>query len=687
MQTIGVIGDVEEIENVWIPMSDGCRIAARIWLPRSARSEPVPAILECIPYRKRDFTRGRDEPIHGYFARNGYAAVRVDVRGSGDSDGVLCDEYSWQEHEDALEIIAWIAAQPWCAGAVGMMGISWGGFNSLQVAALAPKALKAIITLCSTDDRYADDAHYMGGCLLNENMQWGSVLLNHGAYPPDPQIVGDRWRAMWRERIDDLVPFPALWMQHQRRDDYWKHGSVCEDYGAIRCAVYAIGGWADGYSNAIPRLLAGLKCPKKGLIGPWAHLFPHDGVPGPAIGFLQEAVRWWDQWLRGVDTGIMDEPPLRVWMQENVAPLPYYDERPGRWVAEETWPSPRIAEHTFHLDPDGLAAQPGPREVLSFASPQTTGRAAGEWCGFGGEGEMPADQRPDDGRSFVFDSAPLPERLEILGAPVVEVEVAADRPTALLAVRLCAVQPDGVSSLVTYGVLNLTHRDGHEWPEPLEPGTFYRGARAAQRHRACVSGRLPHPARALERVLADRVAVAAGGAAVGAHRAERAAAAGAAAARRGCEAAAVRAAGRGTEQPAQDPAPAADAARRRGRPGDQRDGAYGAHGRVRRGADPDRADRHGPRLHVPQAPPDRRDRPPVRPDRDPPEDHHAAHGLGGARRMPQPSDRDGREFSVRRRPRGVRGRSAVRPPHLASGHPAPAGLRRRALPKGRRCPT
>src|SRR5918996_547048 len=448
MQTIGAVGEVEEIENVWIPMSDGCRIAARIWLPRSARSEPVPAILECIPYRKRDFTRGRDEPIHGYFARNGYAAVRVDVRGSGDSDGVLSDEYSWQEHEDALEIIAWIAAQPWCAGAVGMMGISWGGFNSLQVAALAPKA-------------------------LNENMQWGSVLLNHGAYPPDPQIVGERWRVMWRERIDDLVPFPALWMQHQRRDDYWKHGSVCEDYGAIECAVYAIGGWADGYSNAIPRLLAGLKCPRKGLIGPWAHVFPHDGVPGPAIGFLQEAVRWWDQWLRGVDTGIMAEPPLRVWMQENVPPLPYYDERPGRWVAEDVWPSPRIQDYTFHLDPDGLAVQAGSSAVLSFASPQTTGRAAGEWCGFGGEGEMPADQRPDDGRSLVFDSAPLPERMEILGAPVVELEVAADAPTALLAVRLNAVQPDGVSSLVTYGVLNLTHRDGHEWPEPLEPGTFY----------------------------------------------------------------------------------------------------------------------------------------------------------------------------------------------------------------------
>ena len=159
-------------------MSDGCRIAARIWLPAGAEPTPVPAILEYIPYRKRDFMRARDEPIHRYFAQAGYAAVRVDLRGSGDSDGVLFDEYTQQELDDALEIIAWIAAQPWCSGAVGMMGISWGGFNALQVAALDPPALKAIITLCSTDDRYADDAHYMGGCLLNENLQWGAIAVD-----------------------------------------------------------------------------------------------------------------------------------------------------------------------------------------------------------------------------------------------------------------------------------------------------------------------------------------------------------------------------------------------------------------------------------------------------------------------------------------------------------------------------
>jgi putative CocE/NonD family hydrolase len=465
---------IEEIENVWIPMADGCRIAARIWLPKDARAAPVPAILEYIPYRKRDFMRARDEPIHRYFAQHGYAAVRVDLRGSGDSDGILLDEYTQQEQDDALEIIAWIAGQAWCAGAIGMMGISWGGFNALQVAALQPPALKAIITLCSTDDRYADDAHYMGGCLLNENLQWGSILLANGAYPPDPEIVGARWREMWRERIEQLVPFPALWLQHQWRDAFWRHGSVCEDYAAIRCPVYAIGGWADGYSNAVPRLLAGLSCPKKGLVGPWAHRFPQNGVPGPAIGFLQEAVRWWDHWLKGIETGIMAEPAYRVWMQESVDPQPYYEERPGRWVAEAVWPSSRIEKRRLFLNPGRLEAAPTQAARLAFSSPQTTGLTAGEWCGFGAEGEMPLEQRPDDGRSLTFDTAPLPERVEILGAPVVEIDLAADEPDALLAVRLNDVQPDGTSTLVTYGLLNLTHRDGHDQPAALEPGVFQR---------------------------------------------------------------------------------------------------------------------------------------------------------------------------------------------------------------------
>ena len=440
---------IREIENTWIPMPDGVRLAARMWMPQDAGDRPVPAILELIPYRKRDFMRGRDEAIHRWFAGCDYAAVRVDVRGTGDSQGLLFDEYSRQEHDDAVAVIAWLAAQPWCSGKVGMTGISWGGFNALEVAARAPEALRAIITLCAADDRYADDAHYMGGCLLNENMQWGTAFMANNALPPDPEIAGEAWRAMWLDRLDHAVAFPALWMGHQRRDDYWRHGSVNEDFPAIRCPVYAIGGWADGYTNAVGRLLAGLECPRKGLIGPWAHNWPHDAVPEPSIGFLQEAVRWWDHWLKGIDSGIMDEPMLRVWMQDSLPPRSSYEERPGRWIAEAAWPSPRIADRRLHLQLGRLTAQPGRPGRLSITSPQTTGLLGGEWCAFGAEGELPGDQRVDDGRSLTFDSDALEEDLEILGGPVVHLRIAADRPCAMVAVRLNEVLPCGAATRIT----------------------------------------------------------------------------------------------------------------------------------------------------------------------------------------------------------------------------------------------
>lgn len=465
---------IDEIENVFIPLKDGRRIAARLWLPKDAARAPVPAIFEYIPYRKRDLMRRRDEPMHRYYAAHGYAAVRADVHGSGASDGVLADEYTPREQQDACKIIAWLAAQAWCSGAVGMTGISWGGFNSLQVAAHCPPALKAIITLCSSDDRYADDAHYMGGCLLNENMQWGSALMVSAALPPDPALAGERWREMWLERIRALPAFPALWMGHTARDEYWRQGSVCEDYAAIKCPVYAISGWADGYSNSVPRLLAHLKSPCKGLIGPWPHAFPHDARPGPSIGYLQEALRWWDQWLKGKDTGIMDEPRYRVWMQEYVPPQPQYKERPGRWVAEPDWPSPRIQNRTLYLNAGRLGAAAERACELSFSSPQTVGACSGSWCSFGADGDLPGDQRPDDGGSLIFDGDPLDADLELLGAPVVELELRSDQPSAMICARLNDVAPDGSVLRVSYGLLNLTHRNGHAAPEPLTPGEWFR---------------------------------------------------------------------------------------------------------------------------------------------------------------------------------------------------------------------
>ncbi len=465
---------VKEIENCWIPMSDGTRLAARIWLPEDADQKPVPAILEYLPYRKNDFTARRDSIRHPYFAGHGYADVRVDMRGSGDSDGILYDEYLPQEQDDALEVLAWLTGQPWCTGDVGMIGISWGGFNSLQVAARRPVQLKAVISLCSTDDRYADDVHYMGGCIDYDMLPWASIMLAYNALPPDPRFVGTRWRETWQERLEKTPPYIEAWLSHQWRDAFWQHGSVCENYADIDCPVYLVGGWADGYTNAIPRLLAGLSCPRKGLIGPWSHNYPEWGSPGPAIGFLQECLRWWDYWLKGIDTGIMAEPMLRAWLQESVPPAAHYPSRPGRWVAEPTWPAPNLRPQIYYLNEQSLDASPDGQKALQLRGSELCGQQAGVWCPYGRPGDMAGDQRPDDGLSLCFTSAPLATPQEILGFPRVNLTVAANRPNALLAVRLCDVAPTGESTLVSWGLLNLTHRDSHENPAPLEPNKAYR---------------------------------------------------------------------------------------------------------------------------------------------------------------------------------------------------------------------
>jgi len=470
---------IREIENAWIPLADGTRLAARIWLPVESDRQPFPALLEYIPYRKNDGTAIRDAIRHPYLAGHGYACVRVDMRGSGESDGILCDEYLLQEQDDCLEVMAWIAAQPWCDGKIGMFGKSWGGFNSLQVAARRPPQLKALITIGFTDDRYHDDVHYMGGCLLASQMlPWATVMFGINAQPPDPRWVGERWRDMWLERMDKTPPYVEAWLQHQRRDAFWKHGSVRENYAAIEVPVYAVGGWGDAYNNSVPRLLAGLSAPRKGLIGAWSHNYPEEGVPGPDMGFTQESLRWWDHWLKGKDTGVMAEPMLRCWILESEPPATHYTQRKGYWVADPSWPSPHVAEQVLYLNADGIAnvitATPATPFTLCISGQLRHGFDSGEWGNFGSKGEFPPDQRSADGECLAFTSAPMREAVTILGNPEVDLLLAVDKPQALVAVRLCDVAPDGASTLVSWGMLNLTHRDSHEEPGPVEPGQCLR---------------------------------------------------------------------------------------------------------------------------------------------------------------------------------------------------------------------
>ena len=465
---------IEIHDDIRIPMPDGVHLAARIWRPVGSDKKPVPAILEFLPYRRRDGTAERDALIHPYFAGHGYACLRVDIRGSSDSEGVLRGEYLKQEQDDAIAILEWLERQPWCTGKAGMIGISWGGFNGLQVAARRPKQLQAVISICSTDDRYADDIHFMGGALLLDKIAWGSVMFSLNAAPPDPDVVGERWRELWMQRLNDSGFWIEDWLTHQRRDDFYKHGSVCENYAAIRCPVLAVGGWADGYSNAVFHLLANLKGPRKGLVGPWAHKYPHFAKPGPQIGFLQECLRWWDKWLKGIETGIMDEPMLRAWIEEPIRPAPYNPVKPGRWVAENQWPPSGIESLSLPLSQGRLGV--AGKDVLTISSPQTTGLAAGKWCPYGTWADQPLDQRQEMAGQLVFDSGPLDAAFDVLGAPILSLDVASDKANALIVATLCEVFPDGAATRISYGILNLTHRDGHEKPSPLVPGKPYRVA-------------------------------------------------------------------------------------------------------------------------------------------------------------------------------------------------------------------
>jgi uncharacterized protein len=442
-------------ERAWIPLADGARLAARLWLPE----EPAAVLLEALPYRMDDLTASYASEYERLCSEFGFAVARVDLRGTGSSDGIAVDEYPPQEQEDLAEAIAWLAAQEWSTGRVGMWGTSYSGFNSLQLAAERPPALGAVAAIYATDDRYTDDVHFTGGALRGlDLLDYVLYMAAITALPPVPAVYGDGWRGAWRERVERGEPWLLRWLEEQTDGPYWRHGSLRPGYERIACPTMLIGGWADGYRNNTFRTFEALRCPKRLLVGPWSHMSPATSVPGPHIDLVPELVRWFGRWLRDEQTGVDEEPPIQVFVRRSTRPAPDLTELRGDWRSEDGWPLAR--GETLALRPEGT----GTEELRVEGDVGTSA-----WISCAGRlpWGQPSDGREDDARSLVFEWGPFEDEVEILGHPRLALRVESAAPVAYLSAKLADVFPDGTSSLVTRGLLNLAHRRSSVEPEPF----------------------------------------------------------------------------------------------------------------------------------------------------------------------------------------------------------------------------
>jgi uncharacterized protein len=452
------------MENAWIPMKDGVRLSVTLYMPDGVKpGEKLPAIFEYHPYRKDDAMAARDYGIYTYFARRGYVCARVDIRGFGTSEGVPTDrEYSGREQNDGLQVISWLARQPWSNGNVGMMGISWSGFNSLQMAMLHAPELKAILAADATAELFHDDIHYIDGMVhIDEfelNMDMAPGMTGAPGYTLDEKVLGPRFEA---------APWSLLYLKHQHDGPFWR--SPVRPLSEITIPSFLIGGLQDGYRDSIPAMLEQTKAPIKAIVGPWNHTFPDDGDFGPRIEWRDEAVRWWDYWLKGRDTGVLQDPRLVIYMQHWHPPDPKLETVPGEWRREEGWPPREVTPTTLLLQPDHtLAASATATDTHQLKYIPSTGVQQGFWWG-----ELLNDQRPVDAFSLVYDSAPLQNEIAILGRPHALLRASATATSANWFARLSDVAPDGTVTQVTGAGLNGAQRYSMTEPQDLEPGKIY----------------------------------------------------------------------------------------------------------------------------------------------------------------------------------------------------------------------
>lgn len=462
---------------VQVPVRDGVKLSATLIRPDAEGK--FPAVVEYIPYRKDDVTYGVND-VHHYLAERGFVGVRLDVRGTGSSEGVNTDEYMPVEQTDGFDAVEWLARQPWCNGKVGMFGTSYGGFTCVQVAMHRPPSLKAIAPMYATDDRYSDDCHYSPGGNMRMYYDvgtYGGNMVAMNALPPVPEYVGEKWVEMWKDRLENNQPYIPTWMKNQVDAPYWRGASLRPDYERIQCPVFLIAGWRDGYANAMLRMFTRLKTPTRLLMGPWVHQRPNASVPGPRIDYLNEVSRFFAHYLRDDDTGFTKEPAMAVYMQHYVRPDRTLDVSPGHWRSERSLTPAGSSEMTWHLQEGGvLSAKPQAAGRQPFDGVEyvpTVGLANMFWSAGGMTYYLADDQRADEAYSLVYTTPPLAKDVHILGWPRVILHGSSSARVATFTAKLADVAPDGSSCLIVDGSLNGTRRKSLSQPEPMKPGEIY----------------------------------------------------------------------------------------------------------------------------------------------------------------------------------------------------------------------
>ena len=490
--------DLRRREDTTIQMADGCNLAARIWQPRG-NSKKFPAILEYDTKWASVCSAKEDELRYMKWAKSGFVCVRVDIRGTGDSDintDTHCfDEHTKQELDDSIAVIQWISEQEWCTGDVGMYGKGWGAYAALRVASLPdkrkPDALKTIITQNASVDRYTDNSYYAGECVLGATMlKKGVEMLAENARPPNPYIVGmDKWKELWKKRLDKIKPATEKWLQEQDKDSqYWKESSLIDDLENIKIPVFLWDGWNSSSKNSVFQILQKIpeKTVRNAVIGQW-------GNEGPqGTGYLEEMLTWWNKFLREYTPLPVDQPIIRAFLSTYEAAYVPKGKKPslkkipitnpsrvaGKWIGEMNYTKSESIYRDLALTGERELLEDGNElkdknkkmnEYIKLPYHPENGSASGATFS-NGLSDLPGNQYRDDKYSLCFSTKPMAFDVEIFGRPKVFLHLLKSQKSGMLALRLNLIDPNNAafSLLLSRAVVNIPYNDGKSILNRLE---------------------------------------------------------------------------------------------------------------------------------------------------------------------------------------------------------------------------